>query len=81
MEYVKRSDEEYRRQRKDNLRAVRLRRGALTKTESRDACWTVRHLCDSQSFAQIAQADPEASDSDENKVGKAIRAFRRRTGL
>jgi len=82
MDYVKRCDAEHRKQRKDNLRFVQVRKGLLTKrTESRDARWTVRHLCLQESFADITKNEPDESGYDENKVGHAVRAFRRRVGL
>jgi hypothetical protein len=80
-DYKKRFDEECRRQSKEILRPVQLRTGALTLTRARDARWTVRHLCLGETFVQIAEDVPKESGSDENKVGKAVRAFRRRAGL
>jgi hypothetical protein len=82
MDYVRRSDAEYRQQRKDNLRSVQIKTGALTRrTEARDARWTVRHLCLEETFADIADNEPDESGRDENKVGHAVRAFRRRVIL
>jgi hypothetical protein len=80
-EFIKRSDQEYRQRRKENLRSVRFRTGALTLTESRDARWAIHRLCLERTFAEICNDELIESGIDEDTVRKAVRAFRRRTGL
>jgi hypothetical protein len=80
-DYKARFDKECRRASKEIIRPVQFQTGALTKTKSRDAQWTVRHLCLERTFTEICNDQPDESGNDESRVGKAVLAFRCRAGL